>query len=217
MAEIKIINQIDATTDGPIVYDEQEQPQRIHLRQGSLDGACGPYCLFMTLIICGVVQREEATSLDMFDGRTALGKLYKLLEQYGGFFRQGTNLKDFQRFVQQSFNKNLDSDVCSTLGIEIRKFIEFHVRNNHPVILGIEWSTGGHWVVVIGLDYERVSEDEKMSLYRFLVLDPGNEPSPVCAWNGVIDAHGTGGHYPFRWWNSDEKVKLSCALAIWLK
>ena len=31
----------------------------VHLRQGDLDGACGPYCLFSALITLGLLQRDD--------------------------------------------------------------------------------------------------------------------------------------------------------------
>ncbi|MFZ4859967.1 MAG: hypothetical protein ACOYL3_26690 [Desulfuromonadaceae bacterium] len=40
-------------------------------------------------------------------------------------------------------------------------------------------------------------------------------PSKVCAWNSVIEATGSGGIYPFVWWNDyDLKVKFDEALTL---
>ncbi len=62
-----------------------------------------------------------------------------------------------------------------------------------------------------------VKNGGELSLCRILVLDPQEMPSKVSAWNGVVDARGSGGAYPYTWWTKDRKVKLDQALALWKK
>jgi hypothetical protein len=62
MTEIIVIDPIDTTHEGPSAPGPSGQRQMIHLMQGSLDGACGPYSLMMALLICGVVDRNQAAS-----------------------------------------------------------------------------------------------------------------------------------------------------------
>jgi len=94
-------------------------------------------------------------------------------------------------------------------------FIEDHIVQNHPVILRVTWPEGAHWVLIVGLEYQDYSGNSLGQLCRLLVLDPSDPPSSVCAWNGVIDARGSGGIYPYTWWTSDEKVQFEHALAIY--
>ena len=63
MTKLIVIDPIDATHEGPSVpiLNSDNEFQLLHLRQGDIDGACGPCCLFMALIICGVAKREEIT------------------------------------------------------------------------------------------------------------------------------------------------------------
>ena len=79
-------------------------------------------------------------------------------------------------------------------------------------MLGIAWQNGGHWVTVVGLDY--AGEGDTKELYRFLVIDPSGNDMQFCSWNGVIQAIGAGGPYPYEWWGNDAKVKLKDAIAI---
>lgn len=62
MAHITVINPIHATHNGPMAPGPSGLSQEIHLLQGSLDGACGPYSLIMSLLICGVIERDTAIS-----------------------------------------------------------------------------------------------------------------------------------------------------------
>ena len=83
-------------------------------------------------------------------------------------------------------------------------------RRTIALMLTTPTPEGGHWVVVIGFEYD---ED---GVRRFMLLDP-SEPEPdVCAWNGLIEARGTGGRYPYAWWSDEErKARLEHALAVW--
>jgi|GEM_PF-5652811 len=65
MTKLIVIDPIDATHEGPSVptLNSDNEFQLLHLRQGDIDGACGPYCLFMALMICGVAKCNVLTSL----------------------------------------------------------------------------------------------------------------------------------------------------------
>lgn len=52
-----MIDLIDTTNEEPAAMDTKEEEQQVHLHQGSLDGACEPYCLLMSLLICGLADR----------------------------------------------------------------------------------------------------------------------------------------------------------------
>jgi hypothetical protein len=82
--------------------------------------------------------------------------------------------------------------------------------------MGIEYPGCGHWVVAVGLEYSKENSGI-LSPCRFLVLDPGELPTKVSAWNGVVEYRASGGSYPYTWWTGDRKVKLDQAIAIWKK
>ena len=98
-ARIQVIDLIDTTHEGPCAYRSngtEQIEQQVHLVQGSLDGACGPYCVMMSLLITGLIDRREATLAHPLDGRTSLGKLFRLYTEYEPFFRNGTGLDELK-------------------------------------------------------------------------------------------------------------------------
>src|SRR5512147_2545150 len=91
MTEIYVIDPIDATHEGPSAIGPEGDRQMVHLMQGSLDGACGPYSLMMALLICGVVDRNEAARYGAVDRRTSLGRLLAEWHRLGPLVKQGTD------------------------------------------------------------------------------------------------------------------------------
>ncbi|RPJ87631.1 MAG: hypothetical protein EHM18_00150 [Acidobacteria bacterium] len=216
--KIYVLSPIDTTYEGPKVpLGEEQEWQPVHLRQGSLDGACGPYSVMMALIICGVANYEDARTLWDEDHRTRLGKLLRCWDTYGPLCRSGAGLWDLINSVSEAYGKVLESDFTTgDPGPETRGFIEKHVNENHAVILRVTFSGGSHWVVVVGLEYG-MKEGEPV-LWRYLVLDPAEETPTVSAWNGVIGARSSPGPYPYRWWTAQLRmVTLSEAFALWAK
>ena len=215
MSYFKIINQIDISHDGPVASE-----QLIHLAQGSMDGACGPYSLMMALMVCGLMDRNELVSLGRVDGRTRAGKLVSMLQKYEAFFRNGTELPQLVDLLNKSYSKKLSVIPCDTTGVAVRTFVKEHLDADHPVILGLDYNNnGGHWVVAIGYEYDQSEkidsqEESKKELSRFLLLDPDAQAPIVSAWNGIVDTCGTGGRFPYVWWGKDYKINFSGALAL---
>lgn len=217
MTRIVVIDPVKASYLGPVARGPGGEQQAIHLLQGALDGACGPYCLFMALMICGLIDRDTLTLLKPVDGRTSAGRLIAGLEEYGALFRDGTHLEDLATLLHENFGTRLETEISGVRGAHLRPFIERHVLENHPVILGIDFATSGHWVLVVGLEYEQCADAEEGGrLSRFLILDPGEGLSRVCAWNGILEARGSGGPYPYEW-AGKHRVQLDCAIALWPK
>jgi hypothetical protein len=214
--EITVLGLIDTTHEGPVATGPDGEEQRVHLMQGSVDGACGPYCLFMALLALGLVAREDLLAGNHgAKKKGGLAKLLRLCDQYGPFFQDGTNLSDLTTLVKKSFGKKAGISVYDkSSGNALKQFVTTNVEANRPVVLGIDFSEGAHWVLVVGLEYA-VDDEGHRSLCRFLVLDPGDPAPTVCAWNGVIDARGSGGPYPYTWWTSvGTKVKFTEAMAV---
>ncbi len=212
MHTIHVIDKLDSTYEGPEArYLNTREWQQIFLNQGSLDGACGHYCVFMSLIINGVMSRTEALSALSYkqDGRTNIGKLASKIKDYNFF--HGTLDTDIEDIFDGVYRNQIEVERFSKPG-SLRDFVVTNIEQNNPVMLGISWPDGGHWVTVVGLDY--AGEDTAKELYRFLVIDPGGNKMQFCSWNGVIQAKGTGGRYSYEWWGQNQKVKLEDAVAI---
>jgi hypothetical protein len=133
----------------------------------------------------------------------------------GPLVKGGTDPRQLAGLLDRTYGRHIEAAFSAERGADLRTFIEEQINLNHPVLLAISYHRGGHWVVVIGLEYEITEEGR--SLCRFLVLDPAAKTPPVCAWNGIIDARGGGGRYPFTWWTGGKTVQFSFALAIWRK
>lgn len=215
MRNMYVIDIVDASNNGPMSIGPSGKSQIVHLHQGAVDGACGLYCLFMSLSILGLVDRDMLRNLS-YDKRTAIGKIMQRIDALPGLIVDGTDLDDLRKILQGAFSKQISIEGFNHSGSKVRDFVELHIEKNHPVILGLEFGNGGHWVVVIGLEYF-VDEDGNKKLNKFLILDPDAPISEVCAWNGVINASGSGGKYPYFWWKADRKVGLDQAIAIYRK
>ncbi|RPJ53393.1 MAG: hypothetical protein EHM23_31035 [Acidobacteria bacterium] len=212
MTEIYVIDPIDATHEGPSALDPQGERQMVHLMQGSLDGACGPYSLMMALLICGVVDRYAAARYGAVDRRTSLGRMLAEWHRLGPLVKEGTDPVQLVTLLESTYGKRLRLDFAGGPGVEIRNFVEKEVSGNRPVLLTLNYPCGGHWVVVVGLEYQLAGIDRH--LCRFLVLDPAQPTPTVSAWNGVIDARGGGGHYPYTWWTMGLRVQFYFALSL---
>ena len=67
MKNIKIIDKLNITEEGLISLDDiDKKSQKVFLKQGDADGACGLYCTFMALLICGATTRKNGSGAKMF-------------------------------------------------------------------------------------------------------------------------------------------------------
>ena len=208
MSIFHVICNMTISQCGPVVGYEL-----VHLRQGDMDGACGPYSLMMCLILQGVVRREDVVALNNLDGRTALGKLWNKFQDFHALFRQGTTLQDIGSLLA-TFGRKIKLEAFEGTGVDTRKFIYRHLKDNHPVILGIYGEDLAHWVVAIG--WEDMEGDDVPE--RFLLLDSSYESPRTSCWNAVINLDSAYGRYPYLyWWNWQMKglqVALNGALAL---
>jgi hypothetical protein len=153
----------------------------------------------MGLLALGLVRRDEVATWGAVDRRTKGGKLIARMSEGGStLFREGTDLTDLTNLLSEIFRTDLEVIPFSGSGVACRSFVREHIPAGNPVVLGLQWEDDGHWVLVIGLD-SSVDGTER-EVCRFMVLDSSQPPSPVCPWNGIVDARGSGGRYPYRWW-----------------
>lgn len=214
--EIMVIEPIDTTNEGPQVPKGEKGWQSVHLRQGSMDGACGLYSLMMGLIICGVVRYDDACSLSAFSSKSKIGRLFEYFANLSPLLIEGTNADHILTAINKYFPGKIDIQEKERKRSDIVKFIDQHIINNHPVLLILTFEGGGaHWVLVIGRESEK--RGKKTTLCRFLILDPSEETPKICSWNGVIDTRKQKGRYPYSWWTKKFTAQLTCAIAIWPK
>lgn len=220
--EIIVISPIDATNEGPKVPIGKKGWQSIHLRQGTMDGACGLYSLMMGLIIGGVVRFDEVCSLAAFSSKSKIKKLIDYFQNFGPLVNKGINLDEMYEVISEVTCEHYPGKIDfqgykRNKGVDLVDFIETEISNNHPILLLVTFEGGGHWVLVVGCEYER--RGVNTVLCRFLILDPSGTTPIMCSWNGVINARKQKGKYPYCWWTEfgNVKVQLEYTLAIWSK
>lgn len=185
----------------------------VHLTQGSLDGACGPYSVVMVLLILGLLRHDEATSYgNWFDPASHKGKFWRLLEKGPALLRDGTDLSELQKLLRRSFGPILSTAECTDSAAGLIDFTLQHLHNGQPVILGIRYSGGAHWLVIIG--YETDADGQATKL---LALDSASPSPQLCSWNAYLDLHArVKSRYPLNWVcaNASTSVRLEDALAL---
>ncbi|KAA9332689.1 hypothetical protein [Adhaeribacter soli] len=210
---INVIDLLETTECGPEAYNENGEKQEVFLNQGSIDGACGPYSILMALLSIGLVNRDEVTSFNT-DGRTRLGKFLKNIgNDYNTLFRDGTHLHDLEKIVKASYGGQLSIEFEDSKNKKIINFTLEHLKQNHPTIIGLNYSGGGHWMLAVGFE-----SDAKGQINRLLLLDPSGNKPVVSSWNTIIDLNITkAGIYPYKWWTADYHIQFDQAIALWNK
>ncbi len=216
MSQLFVIDGIDATHEGPVRLSDET---RVHLQQGEADGACGPYVVFMALLALDLAKRDMVAGWTRPKGSTKLGKLLNRLgEGNRPLLRGGTYLTDLQGLLADTFGRDLTTELHDEEGASTVTFASRHLRQGRPVIVQISGAEVSHFVLAVGLGAAQDTDDRAAKL---LVLDPANPAPTVCAWNGVIDARGGRGPYPYKWWTGTQgpktKIQYTCALALWKK
>jgi hypothetical protein len=196
----------------------------VALRQGDLDGACGPYSLMMALLLTKVITFADAKKLWNTDpdGRN---KFAKWTNQFGALLIQGTCDSDLEKLfsaIQSLVKPNrtqnlkmvrLTPEKNSKLKGESSLYMVKNYIDNHdmPVILGLDWSRNeAHWVVAVGYQ-EYKSKSGKQILANILTLDPGSSIGKTSAWNGVLGL-GSPKDRKLRYMTEDTEV-VGCVLS----
>ncbi|WP_141232178.1 hypothetical protein [Pseudomonas lundensis] len=182
---------LSVSPNGPVTCAHPHAHDYVHLRQGEMDGACGPYCVVMTLIALGVISREQARSLDSFDGRTRLGRFRESLMAFGALISEGTDDFDVSWLVDVFKRAGVITDVLDVAPrrqTTIRNIADA-VHNRKIPIVGVEWdcAQAGHWLLVIGYQGYQGNDEDELQITHLLCLDPTSEAPRVSLWNAVIE------------------------------
>ncbi len=187
--------------------------QQVHLRQGDMDGACGPYAVIMGLLALGLVDRDEVTGTHRLDGRKRYAKLWRCFsDAKDPLLRRGTDLDELREALEQSFPSLLQVVPAKSRGAGLFKWAQLLIEENVPAIVGFDWQGGGgHAALVVG--YECDHEGKTDSL---LLLDPGAAPPRVTVYNATIRNVGRRGTWPYEYMADGEShlVSLDSAIAL---
>lgn len=230
MPEIHVISQISLTEDGPAVtktIKHKNGPQLIHLQQGSLDGACGPYCLCMALITLGFEKHSKLSNVFSDNALTSQNLFDIISDNSSALIREGTDLNQLTKYVKDYEKKGLKykrvkSELHGSSKVvkeqnkkhdhaRVRDFVIEHILVDHVVLLASQY----HWVLVVGLEYENLipkKDEDVVDPRLFFVLDPSESSPKFSVWNGIIDISGKGKGN--NWFGSGSHAFYD-ALALW--
>lgn len=171
----------------------------VHLRQGDLDGACGPYCLFSALITLGLLSRDDLQeNMWLWKGSSREGRLRDALKKFGVLSSDGTFGWDLVELTSYYKRKGLAAEhveVSKTNKISKRQLLKSvceAVDASKLPIIGVGWAGGsGHWLLVVG--YQGVEKEDCNQFTHLLCLDPGEVTPKTSLWNAVIEVQDEDG------------------------
>lgn len=172
--------------EGPI---SAESYDLVHLRQGDLDGACGPYCLFSALIALGLLQRADVLeNMSFWKGSSREGRLRDALKKFGVLSSGGTFGWDLVELTSYYKRKGLVARHDEASKKHVMQTICDAIDAGGLPIVGVGWpGGGGHWLLVVG--YQGVEKDGHVQRTHLLCLDPWQESPKASLWNTVIEVY----------------------------
>lgn len=184
----------------------------VHLRQGELDGACGPYCLVSALITLGLMRRKDVeNNMHTWKGSSREGRFRDALYEFGVLVRKGTKGDDLLWLTDYYKRVGLKAEHVEGKKDYVFNSVAEALESKQLPIVGVEWQGGsGHWMLVVG--YQGKVVDEEIQLTHLLCLDPGQEAPKACLWNAVLevyDSEGTSvhqGRFSSNFWGMNGEV-----------
>lgn len=175
---IKIIESLELTSEGVRLGNKQ----KVHLRQGDLDGACAVYSLMMYLIILRIFTYKQVTEGNNVKRSTSKGRIIRnFLEGQNGLIRKGLGFADdIKTGLQYAAKSIVDCNYISNRQ-ETLKTLKECIDNNKPLMIGVDYNkTDGHALLAIG--YETRND----KIIKIFCLDPGSDIGATSYWNAVI-------------------------------
>lgn len=148
----------------------------LHLHQSDLDGACGHHCLFMALMILGVLKRTDLGGLPRPKSKS-LSQLWRITPT--NYF-SGATATDLQ-YMLAHYETVIETRIRRKN--QIARVLDV-LMNSGVAIVGIRNASMDHWALAVGVGgLESAGEIEPRSL---LILDPGYGALALAAWNAVL-------------------------------
>jgi len=203
-----------ATTSGPAVtIGGRRGPQPIHMRQGEMDGACGPYCVLMALMALRVVRRGWVT----YSAAKAPRGVRAALRLTSKWYFSGTAVRDLAELVQP-LNRLVTTRTSKASHAALVPFILDNLAEGRLVVVWINNSARRlkHWTLVLGV--AGVQKRDNFTPQHFLLLDPSEDPIPLLQWNSTLAVTAAAPGSRARLWlernGKSTLVTLQHALAI---
>ncbi len=105
-------------------------------KQGTVDGACGPYSLFMSLkILCELSQADINKPEKIKKSRSAF-KFMNDINKFKGLFFEGTDISEIYNLIHNNFKTKLVIDYCQKKDSSVLiSFILEQLDNNKRAIV----------------------------------------------------------------------------------
>ncbi len=180
MKQINIIDKVYLANDGVL---RTYHTQKVHLRQGELDGACAVYSMMMCLII------EKITSRHMLKNppedlkrSTSDGRLVRFFLENQGMVVNGYWIKKLHEDLKSAYKKKVQSYYFSSDDTNVVNEIIRCLDENHPVEIGFNYMAGmnGHAVVAIGYKSDK-------NIISLFCVDPSYPMDECQMWNNVLE------------------------------
>ena len=164
----------------------------VHLQQGALDAACGPYCLLMALTILGVAPQRHITRLSQFES----GKFVELWRMLAALFFTGSNTSDLIASLRQNPDIGVAHQIFKGRRTGIANFCVEQINNDAVVILETKSArrSYGHWTLVVGWEgycdgpeHARAAHAAPQATRALLCLDPSYSAPVLTAYNARIE------------------------------
>jgi hypothetical protein len=164
-----------------------DNAEPVHLRQGDLDGACGPYAFVMAMIAMGLVSREEAmNTLHSADRRTRFGRFAEILRGFGPLVGAGTSMVDVSLMAETYRTSGLKAEIIEK-NSKITSKVADAIDHGGMAIIGVSWSRSeGHWLLAVGHQGRRMDSSMSWQLTHLLCLDPMQNAPKASLWNSVV-------------------------------
>lgn len=176
--------------NGPV---SSEAGTLVHLRQGELDGACGPYCVVSALITLGLMDRDDVLeNMHAWKGSSREGRFRDALYAFGVLSSEGTDCSDLLWLTDYYKRVGLQADHVEGSKDHVFECVADAVESGKLPIVRVQWQGGGgHWLLVVGYQGKAVGDD--LQLTHLLCLDPGQEAPKASLWNAVLEVFNSDG------------------------
>lgn len=201
--KISLLDGLHLDADGKLTNAKGDQ---VHLRQGDMDGACGPYCVAMALLALSKTARYELDPASKIDYRTRAGKLLKVIHSFDPLVLCGTSAYDLCSMLE-AHNLALGS-ITEGSSLKLVTRAKQAIDSGHPVILDVRSKRAeglNHWTLAIGYS------DDYLHL-----LDPGFELMASNCWNATLTSKPASKRFGYRYMNpwGCHDVELSTLIEI---
>lgn len=215
MADFHTIKQVSLRSGSA----KSSRGKTLFQKQGTLDGACGAYCVTMALDILGLIDAGQIAEGEKGDS-VEQNKFLKAINDRG-LYPNGLSTNEAVKMVNEFFINKAEAQPYYFKKFKdeenyLQRMIDA-LDDDCPVMLSFNYpkgkdNEGGHWVVAVGYEY-----DEHDDVKKLLLLDPSGEEPSMAPWNAYIKLNEKkAGNYVHRYVRACDNcaIRLDDAIGI---